>query len=102
MLEGSTSFIHHLEQQLQTLPGIDAVLASFIQHCQMVAAAGSKLDADLSSIQSDNKGKGEVIEVAALASIHEQHSALRALPLLLRLYYSNCSRAEVRSIVHSE
>lgn len=97
LLGRSTSFISHLEQRLQTLPDIDGVLAALVQYCQQNMAAGTKLSTDFSSSNADSKGKAEVIDVACLSSLQEQHSAARALPLLMRLYFINCSRLEVRS-----
>lgn len=91
----SACWITHLEQQLQAVPGIDVVLAALVQHCQQNMAAGGKLTADLSSMAVDGKVKAEIIDVTCLSSPQEQHSSARALPLLLRLYFTNCSRLGV-------
>jgi hypothetical protein len=98
-LEGS--FLSRLEQQLQAVPGMDAVLAALMMFCQQNQAAASKLIAQLasgstnSSSSAGSGGKPEAIDVSCLSSIQEQHTAARALPLLLRLYFNNSSRAEV-------
>lgn len=94
-MNGGVCCFGHLEQQLQPLPGIDTVLAALVQYCQQNMAAGGNLSTDLSNVTADGKGRAEVIDVACLSSIQEQHSAARALPLLLRLYFTSCSRLEV-------
>jgi hypothetical protein len=96
-----SSFLGRLEQQLQAVPGMDAVLAALVMFCQQNQAAASKLTAHLassstsSSTSAGSGGKPEAIDVSCLSSIQEQHTAARALPLLLRLYFNNNSRAEV-------
>lgn len=95
-LQGSLSFISCLEQQLQGIHGVDAVLAALVGHCQQVFAAGSKPSTDLTG--SGSSSKAEAIDVSCLSSIQEQHSAARALPLLLRLYFTNNSRIEVGTV----
>ncbi len=89
--KGAT-FIKRLEQHLQAVPGIDAVLATLVLHCQQNLAADSKLITG----SINNSRKQEAIDVACLSSIQEHHSSARALPLLLRLYFTNNSRAAVR------
>jgi hypothetical protein len=72
---------------------MDAVLAALIAHAQQNAAAGSKLRPGMLAPASS---KQEVLEVACLSAVQEHHSAARALPLLIRLYFNTTSRAEVR------
>jgi hypothetical protein len=82
---------------------MDAVLAALVMFCQQNQAAASKLTAHLASSSTNSSssssagsgGKPEAIDVSCLSSIQEQHTAARALPLLLRLYFNNNSRAEV-------
>lgn len=90
------TFMQQLEANLQGLPGLDAVLAALISHAQQHAAAPSTLGPTaagtaLSAKQLQDGGA----EIACLAAAQEQHSAARALPLLLRLYFNTGTRAEV-------
>ncbi|KAF8060600.1 Pacrg [Scenedesmus sp. PABB004] len=87
---GEASFLSRLEAELGGLPGLDAVLAALAQHCQAVVAAAGK--AGLA--EAAGSATAEAIEVNTLACVQEQHSAARALPLLLRLYFTSSSRAE--------
>jgi hypothetical protein len=93
-------FIQQLEARLHGCPGLDGVLAALIVHAQQNAAAGSKLAPALSS-SSAAASKQEAVEVACMSAVQEQHSAARALPLLLRLYFNTGARAEVRHAQHA-
>ena len=98
------TFLSRLEQQLQAVPGIDAVLAPLVMFCQQNQAAASKLTVQLAGgstgtgSSTGSGGKPEAIDVSCLSSIQEQHTAARALPLLLRLYFNSNSRAEVSTL----
>lgn len=85
-------FITQLEAQLNGTCGLDAVLAALIGHAQQNAAAGGKLKPGMLAPASS---KQEVLEVSCLSAVQEHHSAARALPLLIRLYFNTTSRAEV-------
>jgi hypothetical protein len=105
-LQLAGSFLGRLEQQLQVVPGIDAVLAPLVMFCQQNQAAAGKLTAQLAGANAGtgssagSGGKPEAINVSCLSSIQEQHTAARALPLLLRLYFNSNSRAEVSACKH--
>jgi hypothetical protein len=105
-LQLAGSFFTRLEQQLQSVPGIDAVLAPLVMFCQQNQAAASKLTTQLAGgstgtgSSTGSGGKPEAIDVSCLSSIQDQHTAARALPLLLRLYFNSNSRAEVSTILH--
>ncbi|WIA15231.1 hypothetical protein OEZ85_001907 [Tetradesmus obliquus] len=94
------TFLSRLEQQLQAVPGIDVALAPLVMFCQQNQAAASKLTAQLAGgstgtgSSTGSGGKPEAIDVSCLSSIQEQHTAARALPLLLRLYFNSNGRAE--------
>jgi hypothetical protein len=89
--------IYALEAQLRGCPGLDAVLAALISHAQLNAAAGSK--AALAGVAAGAGKQQEATDVSCLSAVQEQHSAARALPLLLRLYFNTGSRDEVRWLV---
>jgi hypothetical protein len=85
-------FIYQLEQLLWKIPGAAAIFAALIAHCQQSVDAGNSITAN-----SNNAGsKQGTTDVPWLSSAQEVHSAARSLPLLLRLYFTSDSRAEVR------
>ena len=96
---GGGSFLALLERRITLVPCADSVLAALVQHCQLVVAAGTSLHVTSAAPPGATGGTAAkqqgALDTACLSAALEQHSAARALPLLLRMYCTSAAHAEV-------